>query len=183
MTPSRLRQSCRLWLKRRFVEFFTANIRNRNTRESYLRAARFFCEWCDDCRFELLHVKPTIVAAYIEEIQQKYADGSVKAHLAAMRMLFDNLVTGGLLSFNPAQPVSGIARTFFPTVSAEVPAKTQRCLQRNNVRGLFLTEFGTRSHQLSVLLRWYRSLFRFSFRFLFDVTAFCPLPSTLAQNV
>jgi len=93
--------------KRRFVEFFTANIRNRNTRESYLRAVRFFCEWCDACQFELLHVEPTIVAAYIEEIQQKYADGSVKVHLAAIRMLFDYFVTGGLLPFNPAQAVKG----------------------------------------------------------------------------
>lgn len=93
--------------KRRFVEFFTANIRNGNTRESYLRAVRFFCEWCDERNVPLLAVEPTIVAAYIEELQEHYADGSVKVHLAAVRMLFDYFTTGGILPFNPAQAVRG----------------------------------------------------------------------------
>jgi integrase/recombinase XerD len=93
--------------KRRFVEFFTANIRNRNTRESYLRAVRFFCEWCDERNVPLLAVEPTIVAAYSEELQERYADGSVKVHLAAVRMLFDYFTTGGILPFNPAQAVKG----------------------------------------------------------------------------
>lgn len=93
--------------KRRFVEFFTANIRNPNTRESYLRAVRFFCQWCDDTRIQLTAVEPTLVAAYIEEIRQRYSDGSVKVHLAAIRMLFDYFVTGGILPFNPAQAVKG----------------------------------------------------------------------------
>jgi site-specific recombinase XerD len=93
--------------KRRFVEFFTANIRNRNTRESYFRAVRFFCDWCETNNFQLADIEPTLVAAYIEQLQLKYADGSVKVHLAAIRMLFDYFVTGGLLPFNPAQAVRG----------------------------------------------------------------------------
>jgi hypothetical protein len=32
---------------RRFVEFFTANIRNSNTRKAYYRPARKFLDWCD----------------------------------------------------------------------------------------------------------------------------------------
>jgi len=32
----------------RFVEFFTANIRNQNTRVSYGRALREFCNWCEE---------------------------------------------------------------------------------------------------------------------------------------
>jgi len=32
---------------RRFVEFFTANIRNRNTRVAYAWAIRDFCQWRD----------------------------------------------------------------------------------------------------------------------------------------
>ena len=35
---------------RRFVEFFTANIRNVNTRLAYLRATRQFCAWLKPCR-------------------------------------------------------------------------------------------------------------------------------------
>jgi len=81
--------------KRRIVEFFTANIRNPNTRESYLQAVRFFCQWCEDTRVQLNAVESTLVAAYIEEIRQRYSDGSVKVHLAAIRMLFDYFVTGG----------------------------------------------------------------------------------------
>ena len=32
---------------RKFIEFFTANIRNRNTRQAYARAARRFFDWCE----------------------------------------------------------------------------------------------------------------------------------------
>jgi site-specific recombinase XerD len=93
--------------KRRFVEFFAANIRNANTRESYLRAVRFFCVWCEQNQVSLFSVEPTLVAAYVEELRPRYADGSVKVHLAAIRMLFDYLVTGGILTINPAQAVRG----------------------------------------------------------------------------
>jgi hypothetical protein len=33
---------------RRFIEFFTAAIRNRNTRLAYARAVKQFFDWCDD---------------------------------------------------------------------------------------------------------------------------------------
>ena len=32
---------------RRFVEFFTANIRNKNTRAAYAQAVKLFFQWCD----------------------------------------------------------------------------------------------------------------------------------------
>ena len=32
---------------RRFIEFFTANIRNPNTREAYARAVGAFLTWCE----------------------------------------------------------------------------------------------------------------------------------------
>ena len=32
---------------RRFIEFFTANIRNRNTRAAYARAVSNFFRWCE----------------------------------------------------------------------------------------------------------------------------------------
>src|SRR4029078_6327100 len=31
----------------RFIEFFTANIRNKNTRQAYARAVRDFFQWCE----------------------------------------------------------------------------------------------------------------------------------------
>ena len=33
---------------RRFIEFFTATIRNRNTRLAYARAVKQFFDWCED---------------------------------------------------------------------------------------------------------------------------------------
>jgi hypothetical protein len=45
----------------RFVEFFTANIRNKNTRMSYGRALREFCDWCEERGFQLEDLNPTAV--------------------------------------------------------------------------------------------------------------------------
>jgi hypothetical protein len=38
---------------RRFLEFFTANIRNPNTRLSYVRAISPFLAWCEERGLEL----------------------------------------------------------------------------------------------------------------------------------
>ena len=93
---------------RRFIEFFTANIRNPNTRRAYARAAVEFAAWCDaeDLR-ELADIEPFHVAAYIETLQKRLAAPSVKQHLAAIRMLFDWLVVGQVIAVNPASPVRG----------------------------------------------------------------------------
>ncbi len=93
--------------QRRFVEFFAARIRNVNTRMAYMRAVARFCDWLVAHKVELEQIEPTIVAAYIEELMPIYAAPSVKQHLAAIRMLFDYLVTGGILPFNPSSSVRG----------------------------------------------------------------------------
>ena len=55
---------------RRFLEFFTANIRNRNTRASYARAVGDFFFWCERGGLvELSRIEPTHVGAYIEQLQ------------------------------------------------------------------------------------------------------------------
>jgi len=52
---------------RRFFEFFTANIRNQNTRRAYYEAACRFSEWCEGKGLlDLSDVKPPHVAAYVE---------------------------------------------------------------------------------------------------------------------
>jgi site-specific recombinase XerD len=93
---------------RRFIEFFTANIRNPNTRRAYARAAIAFAVWCEqqDIR-ELQDIEPLYVATYIETLQVRLAPPSVKQHLAAIRMLFDWLVVGQVIAVNPASPVRG----------------------------------------------------------------------------
>src|SRR3984893_11686635 len=92
---------------RRFVEFFTANIRNPNTRKPYYRAASEFFDWCDQARFGLLDIEPVHVAAWVESLGCGFAPPSVKQWLAAVRMLFDWLVVGQVLTVNPAAPVRG----------------------------------------------------------------------------
>jgi site-specific recombinase XerD len=92
----------------RFFEFFTANIRNKNTRRAYYKAACRFSDWCDRKGLHgLAKVKPVHVAAYIEGLLQELARPSVKQHLAALRMLFDWLVVGQVLGANPAHAVRG----------------------------------------------------------------------------
>jgi integrase/recombinase XerD len=96
---------------RRFVEFFTATIRNANTRHAYARAVRDFFAWIAGHRIALAAIEPVHVAAYIEQLQQRaekpLAAPSVKQHLAAIKMLFDWLVTGQVVPFNPATSVRG----------------------------------------------------------------------------
>ena len=48
-----------------------------------------------------------VVAAYVEQLSGALAAPSVKQHLAALRMLFDWLVVGQVLPFNPASSVRG----------------------------------------------------------------------------
>lgn len=69
---------------RRFLEFFTANIRNSNTRLSYMRAISSFLAWCEERGLELRQVEPMAVAAYIEQMTKERAPQTVKQHLAAI---------------------------------------------------------------------------------------------------
>ena len=91
--------------ERRFWEFFTAHIRNPNTRLAYLTAVRRFAAWCEQRSLALDQVDPMMVAAYVEQLSGALAAPSVKQHLAALRMLFDWLVVGQVLPFNPASSV------------------------------------------------------------------------------
>jgi integrase/recombinase XerD len=88
----------------RFLEYFTVNIRNRNTRAAYARAAADFLGWCEGQGItELGRVRPVHVAAYIELLQGERSAPTVKQHLACIRMLFDRLVIGPVIPPNPAR--------------------------------------------------------------------------------
>ena len=93
---------------RRVLEFFTAQINNDHTRKAYLNATRRFAEWCDRRGIgQLANVEPFHVAAFVKELQGELSPPTVKQHLAALRMLFDWLVTGHILETNPAHAVRG----------------------------------------------------------------------------
>jgi site-specific recombinase XerD len=92
----------------RYIEFFTANIRNPNTRRAYARACNQFFAWCEDRGLTLTAIRPHDVGAYIEALQKTEAAApSVKQQLAAVRMLFDWLVVGQVMPTNPAAAVRG----------------------------------------------------------------------------
>jgi len=91
----------------RFIEFFTARIRNPNTRRAYLKAAVRFLDWCQQMDLALVDIESVHVATYIEGLQQNLAKSSVKLHLSAIRHLFDWLVIGHVLTINPATAVRG----------------------------------------------------------------------------
>ncbi len=92
---------------RRFVAFFTANLRNPNTRKAYYRAASEFFNWCDQAGLGLLDIEPVHVAAWVERLGHGFSPPTVKQWLAAVRMLFDWLVVGQVLAVNPAAAVRG----------------------------------------------------------------------------
>ena len=92
---------------RRYLEFFTANIRNLNTRLAYGRAVALFFDWCDRKGLSLHKIEPIAVAAYVEELLKQRSTPTVKQSLAAIKMLFDWLVTGHVLNINPAAAVRG----------------------------------------------------------------------------
>ena len=89
------------------MEFFTAQIRNPHTRAAYAAAVTRFFAWCDARGLALAQISPIAVATYIEEMQRGYRAPTIKQHLAAIRRLFDWLVTGQVLPTNPATSVRG----------------------------------------------------------------------------
>lgn len=92
---------------KRFWEFFTANIRNRHTRKAYFVAVAQFSKWCEQKKLRLENIQPIHVAGYIEQLGAAVSKPTVKQHLAAIRMLFDWLVTGQVIPINPAHSVRG----------------------------------------------------------------------------
>src|SRR5208337_5023573 len=125
----------------RFVEFFTVNIRNPNTRAAYGRAAGAFLRWCERQGItSLTEVLPVHVAAYIEQLQGKLAAPTIKQHLACIRMMFDWLVTGQVVPSNPAHSVRGprfsVSKGVTPVLSFEEATALLAGMDVSSVVGL-----------------------------------------------
>lgn len=86
-------------------EYFTAHIRNKNTRLAYARQVGAYCQWCEEVGLELIDLEPAHIAHYIETFPGSVP--SSKQALAAIRMLFDWLVVRQVIPSNPAAPVKG----------------------------------------------------------------------------
>ncbi|MGF6264394.1 site-specific recombinase XerC [Paraburkholderia youngii] len=96
----------------RSLEFFAAAVRNPHTRRAYARAADDFLTWCASTGVRsIIEVQPLHVAAWIELQTQASSAPTVKQRLAAIRHLFDWLVTGQIVPHNPAAAVRGRAHS------------------------------------------------------------------------
>ena len=126
--------------KRRFVEFFAANIRNPNTRFAYARAVGRFFEWCEKHKLPLTDISPLHVSLYVEERMRVASVPTVKQHLAAIRVLCDWLVVGQVLKTNPASPVRGprysIKKGKTPVLSADEARELLERIDVTTISGL-----------------------------------------------
>ena len=132
------------------LEFFTAHLRNPNTRKAYARSVAAFASWCGRHGLgELPAVRPVHIAAWIEERQETLAAPSVKQELAAVRMFFDWLVVGQIVPMNPASAVHGprhiVRKGKTPVLSA---GETRELLDRIDTR----SPSGLRDRALIALL-------------------------------
>lgn len=109
--------------KFRFIEFFTAQIRNKNTRRAYHTAITQFFHWCHSNGLELHDIHSIHLASYIEKLQTISSAPTVKQHLAGIRMLFNWLESGHIIDKNPATSVRGpkhvVKRGKTPILSAK----------------------------------------------------------------
>jgi site-specific recombinase XerD len=96
----------------RFLEFFASNIRNPHTRRAYSRAVADFVAWCEDAGVpSIAAVQPLHIAAWTELQMREHSAPTAKQRLAAVRHLFDWLVTGQAVPTNPAASVRGPAHS------------------------------------------------------------------------
>ena len=92
----------------RFLEFFTANIRNPHTRRAHARAAGEFFDWLEAHGVtQLAAIESVHVATYIEQLQRARSAPTAKLRLAALRHQFVWMLTAQIMPSNPAAAVRG----------------------------------------------------------------------------
>jgi DnaD-like protein/integrase family protein with SAM-like domain len=142
----------------RFLEFFAHNIRNPHTRRAYYRAAEEFLGWCASVGVpSIVDVRPLHVSTWIEAATCELAAPSVKQRLAAIRHLFDWLVTGQVVPVNPAGSVRG-PRHVVTTGQTPVldPAEARTLLDSIGVPSILIQaqrRLGVTPLQMNILLQ------------------------------
>jgi site-specific recombinase XerD len=140
----------------RFIGFFTANIRNPQTRRAYVRAVGEFLSWCESADVpSIAAVQPVRVASYVEWLGRRelkpLSAPTIKQQLAAVRQLFDWLVVGQVAPVNPAASVRGpkhvVKRGKTPVLS---PIEARRLLESIDVS----TQIGLRDRTLLGLMAY-----------------------------
>ena len=97
--------------------------------------------WCEERGIrELADVQAFHVAAFLKDLQGELSAPTVKQHLAALRMLFDWLVTGHILEVNPAHAVRGpkyvVKKGKTPVLSADEASTLLDSIDASSLIGL-----------------------------------------------
>jgi Phage integrase, N-terminal SAM-like domain len=130
---------------KRFFEFFTVPIRNKNTRTAYYHAIRQFLDWCERCGFRHLEdIEPITVAPHIE--QHAGSPATIKQHMAAIRMMFSWLTEKGILAMNPAREVK---TPKFSRNEGKTPAPPTEDVQKLIIRSILAMSSGCATKRFS----------------------------------
>jgi len=126
---------------RAFLDYFTATIRNKNTRQAYAKAVGRFFDWLDARGIEDVRTIETFhVASFIEELTSSHAAPTSKQSLAAIRTLFDFLTIRQVISTNPSHVVKGprysINTGKTPVLSAEEARQLLNSIDTSTLGGL-----------------------------------------------
>jgi hypothetical protein len=89
---------------------------------------------------DLRHIERMVIAAYVEQLGQTHKPPTVKQRLAAAQMLFDWLVVGQVLPFNPASSVRGpkhvVKKGKTPMLDAKQARELLNSIDTSHVLGL-----------------------------------------------
>lgn len=119
-------------------EFFEGELPNTHTRTAYRRAVRQFLMWCEQSGLDLQRLSPGIVGQYFG--QHPGSIPTKKQHLAAIRRLFDRLVTRHVVVLNPAASVRAdryqVVEGKTPEITIEQARKLLASIDTSHVVGL-----------------------------------------------
>src|SRR5262249_2282796 len=126
----------------RIEHFLYAAIDNTNARKAYGRAlASFFAFVEDGGRDRVQNIGPLDVRDYLEAAKgQGLSTATLKQPMAAVRTVFDHLVTGGVIEHNPALSVKAprqkLGKGKTPVLTAEEAGELLRSIETDTVTGL-----------------------------------------------
>ena len=127
--------------RRAWVDFFAAQIRNRNTRQAYARAAHRLFDWLSEYGIhDVVDIEPVHIAVWLEERMREASRPTVKQELAGIRRLFDWLTVRQVVSSSPAAAVRGpkhtVRRGTTPVLSAAECRRFLRSVPVETIGGL-----------------------------------------------
>lgn len=109
-------------------EMFIGEIRNRDTRRAYHRAASVFLEWCAARNLQLTTITPADVGRYLDSLRESHHVTSQKQILSALRKLFDFMVIRHAVVLNPAASVRTERYQVVEGKTPEITVKQARIL-------------------------------------------------------